>query len=53
MWTFKAAATLRFRAAVSFYGMGRNPDAWRTDDNADALDVMRATPGAADPPRIL
>ena len=47
MWTHKAAATLRFSAGVSFYGMIRNPDNWRTDDNADAIDVLRATPGAA------
>ena len=47
MWAIKAVATLRFRAAVPFYGMVRNPENWRTDDNADAVDVLRATPGAA------
>lgn len=47
MWTLKAAATLRFTAAVAFYGMIRNPDHWRTDTNADAIDLLRATPGAA------
>ena len=48
MLTMKAAATLRFRAAVPFYGMIRNPESWRSDDNRDALDHLRATPGAAE-----
>jgi carboxymethylenebutenolidase len=48
MWTMKAAATLRFRAAVPFYGMIRNPPNWRTAVNGDALDALRATPGAAE-----
>jgi carboxymethylenebutenolidase len=47
MWTIKAAATLRFSAAVAFYGMVRNPENWRTETNTDAVDVLRATPGAA------
>lgn len=47
MWTMKAAATLRFRAAVPFYGMVRNPPHWRSETNCDAVDVLRATPGAA------
>lgn len=47
MWTMKAAATLRFHAAVPFYGMIRNPERWRSDANGDAIDALRATPGAA------
>ena len=47
MLAMKAAATLRFSAAVPFYGMIRNPENWRSDANADAIDVLRATPGAA------
>jgi carboxymethylenebutenolidase len=47
MLTMKAAATLRFSAAVPFYGMIRNPENWRTDMNGDAIDALRATPGAA------
>lgn len=47
MWTMKAVATLRFHAAVAFYGMVRNPEAWRSDVNHDAVDVLAATPGAA------
>ena len=47
MLTMKAAATLRFSAAVAFYGMIRNPDQWRSEGNADAIDLLRATPGAA------
>jgi carboxymethylenebutenolidase len=48
MWTMKAAASLRFCAAVPFYGMIRNPANWRSEHNADAIDVLRATPGAAE-----
>jgi carboxymethylenebutenolidase len=48
MWTLKAAASLRFRAAVPFYGMIRNPPHWRSDTNLDAIDVLRASPGAAE-----
>ena len=48
MLTMKAAATLRFHAAVPFYGMIRNPENWRSDANGDALDALRATPGAAE-----
>jgi carboxymethylenebutenolidase len=48
MWTMKAAATLRFRRATPFYGMIRNPPHWRSDTNHDAIDVLRATPGAAE-----
>ena len=47
MWTMKAAATLRFRRAVPFYGMVRNPENWRSPTNGDALDALLATPGAA------
>lgn len=48
MWTMKAASTLRFHAAVPFYGMVRNPEHWRSDANGDAIDLLRATPGAAE-----
>jgi carboxymethylenebutenolidase len=48
MWTMKAAATLRFHRAVPFYGMVRNPPDWRTATNGDAVDALRATPGAAE-----
>lgn len=48
MWTMKAAATLRFHRAVPFYGMIRNPENWRTPNNGDAIDALRATPGAAE-----
>jgi carboxymethylenebutenolidase len=48
MWTMKAAATLRFHRAVPFYGMVRNPERWRSPTNGDALDALRATPGAAE-----
>jgi dienelactone hydrolase len=51
MWTMKAAATLRFHRAVPFYGMIRNPERWRSPSNGDALDALRATPGA--PERVL
>lgn len=47
MQAMKAATSPRFAAAVAFYGMVRNPEQWRTATNADALDVLRATPGAA------
>ena len=47
MLTMKAAPTLRFHAAVPFYGMIRSPENWRSDSNADAIDALRATPGAA------
>ena len=48
MLTMKAAATLRFARAVPFYGMIRNPEQWRSEGNADAIDLLRATPGAAE-----
>lgn len=48
MWTMKAAATLRFRRAVPFYGMVRNPPNWRSATNGDAIDALRATAGAAE-----
>ncbi len=48
MWTMKAAATLRFDRAVPFYGMIRTPANWRSPSNGDAIDALRATPGAAE-----
>jgi carboxymethylenebutenolidase len=48
MWTMKAAASLRFDRAVPFYGMIRTPENWRSPANGDAIDALRATPGAAD-----
>ncbi|MBA2281429.1 MAG: dienelactone hydrolase family protein [Acidimicrobiia bacterium] len=48
MLTLKAAATLRFDRAVPFYGMVRNPADWKGDGaDADAVDTLKATPGAA------
>jgi carboxymethylenebutenolidase len=51
MWTLKAASTGRFDRAVPFYGMIRNPEAWRSDRNRDAIELLRETPGSAE--RIL
>lgn len=48
MLTMKAAATGRFRRAVPFYGMIRNPENWRTDTNGDAIDALLANPGSAE-----
>jgi carboxymethylenebutenolidase len=48
MWTLKAASTMRFRAAVAFYGMVRNPEGWRSPANADAIDLLLAAPGSTD-----
>ncbi len=48
MWTMKAAATGRFHRAVPFYGMVRNPEAWRADANGDAIDALLAAPGSAE-----
>ena len=42
MWALKASATGRFHRAVSFYGMIRMPDAWRSDTQADAIDFATA-----------
>jgi carboxymethylenebutenolidase len=47
MLTLKAASTLRFDRAAAFYGMIRNPEAWRTETNQDAIDLLKSTPGAA------
>lgn len=48
MVTLKAAASLRFHRAVAFYGMVRNPEGWQSDTNRDAIDLLLATPGAAE-----
>jgi dienelactone hydrolase len=45
MWALKASATGRFHRAVSFYGMIRMPEAWRSNTQSDALDFVTA-PGA-------
>ncbi|HVN52551.1 MAG TPA: dienelactone hydrolase family protein [Acidimicrobiales bacterium] len=45
MWALKASATGRFHHAVSFYGMIRMPDQWRSDTQWDALDYV-TSPGA-------
>jgi carboxymethylenebutenolidase len=45
MWALKASATGRFHRAVSFYGMIRMPENWRSDAMADALDFA-TSPGA-------
>jgi dienelactone hydrolase len=39
-YTFKAAATDRFDAAVAFYGMLRVPDGWRGPGQRDPLDTI-------------
>jgi carboxymethylenebutenolidase len=51
MWTLKASTTGRFPRAVPFYGMIRNPENWRSEQNRDAIDLITASPGAAE--RIL
>jgi carboxymethylenebutenolidase len=45
MWALKASATGRFHRAVSFYGMIRMPEQWRSDTQADAIDFV-TSPGA-------
>ena len=45
MWALKASMTGRFHRAVSFYGMIRMPEQWRSATQADALDYVTA-PGA-------
>jgi carboxymethylenebutenolidase len=45
MWALKASATGRFHRSVSFYGMIRMPDQWRSDTQADAIDFAVA-PGS-------
>jgi carboxymethylenebutenolidase len=51
MWTLKAATTGRFPRAVPFYGMIRNPENWRSENNRDAIDLITGSPGSAE--RIL
>jgi dienelactone hydrolase len=46
MYAFKAAATGRFAAVASFYGMIRVPDGWRGPDLAEPLEELRR-PGTA------
>ena len=46
MYAFKAAATGRFAAVASFYGMIRVPDSWRGPDLAEPLEELRR-PGTA------
>lgn len=41
MVTLKAAATGRFDKAVSFYGMVRLPEAWRSETMGEPLEVLR------------
>jgi dienelactone hydrolase len=45
MWSLKASMTGRFHRAVSFYGMIRMPEQWRSPTQADAIDYVTA-PGA-------
>lgn len=45
MWSLKAASTGRFHRAVSFYGMVRMPEQWRSPTQRDALSYV-AEPGA-------
>ena len=42
MWAIKASATGRFRRSVSFYGMLRLPEAWRSPTLAEPLEALRA-----------
>jgi carboxymethylenebutenolidase len=42
MWAIKASATGRFHRAVSFYGMVRLPESWRSPSLAEPLDALRA-----------
>ncbi len=44
MVSLKAAATGRFDRAVSFYGMIRLPDEWRSSTMAEPLDVLGGAP---------
>ena len=46
MYAFKAAATGRFAAVASFYGMIRVPEGWRGPDLAEPLDEL-GRPGTA------
>lgn len=41
-YTFKAAATERYDAAVAFYGMLRVPDAWKGRGQRDPLETIAA-----------
>jgi carboxymethylenebutenolidase len=43
MYALKAAATGRFERAVSFYGMVRAPEGWRSPTQTDALDTAGIT----------
>lgn len=45
MWALKASMTGRFHRSVSFYGMIRMPEQWRSPTQADAIDFLTA-PGA-------
>src|SRR5690606_560846 len=47
MFALKAAASGRFDRAVSFYGMVRLPEHWRTATVAEPLDVLAAAPSTA------
>ena len=40
MYTLKAAGTGRFDRAAAFYGMIRIPDQWRSDTQAEPLDLL-------------
>jgi len=45
MWALKGSSSGRFHRAVSFYGMIRMPDQWRSPTQHDALDLL-TRPGA-------
>ena len=45
MWALKASATGRFHHAVSFYGMVRMPENWRSATQSDAIEFV-TSPGA-------
>ncbi len=42
MWALKASATGRFHRAVSFYGMIRMPENWKSPTMGDAIDFVTA-----------
>jgi carboxymethylenebutenolidase len=44
MYALKASATQRFGRAVSFYGMARVPEAWRSPTQSEPLDAV-GSPG--------
>jgi dienelactone hydrolase len=48
MYTMKAAASGRFDRAAPFYGMIRLPQAWHGPQQREAIELLTASPGAAE-----